>query len=940
MYGHALTLSLLGKYLALAHGGDVRQRDKVKLEEANREIKGGHAFQVIAAYERWFESTGEEGVRELETLRLMGFFDRPAESGCLAALRAPPTVAGLNEALVTLSDTQWNLVRKRLVECDLLSQGDDDRTLDAHPLMRDYLAQQLRDRQPHSWREGHRRLYDYLKKSVPHQPEGLAALQPLYQAIVHGCRAGLQQQTFVEVYHDRILRGTGSGGVYSLNQLGAHGDELVAVSCFFDEPWKRVSTMMSEDYQSWLLGQAAMLLRGLGRLAEAVGPMRASLQGSVAQEDWKNAAIAVHNLIGLELSMGRVSDACQDALTSVEFAERSRDPFQREVSRAVLANVLHQQGHPIEALELFREAEVMQGQRSPARPLLYSMQGFCYCDLLLAEVERAVWQTHAYLDPIALHAEFIQHCSDIENRVMQTMKSVPKSASPRDIALDHLTRSRCKLYIGLLRREPSSGTALLIRQAVDGLRKAGVQEYVCYALLTRAWVHFASGDLASAQADLDEGWQIATRGDMRLLMADIHLHRARLFHDRSELGKARTLIERCAYGRRIPELGDAEAAASTWARPISPTQQTDHKFTQPSPEVIQVQDRPVALPPLTPLSQSNAASEMRLTPQAPIDFIIITPLAEERDAILARLPGHRQLPPSAHDIRVYYASRIPVTFSDGSESEFSVIVAPLAGLGHTEAATATSDSIRRWRPRYVLLVGIAGGIAKAGVSLGDVLISDQVADYELQKVTTEGLQIRWQVHRVDQRLLNASRNFAGSYATLAPRPAAGQPTVHWGPICTGNKVVADESLAAQLREVWMKLIGVEMEAGGVANAAAQSASQPGFFMIRGVSDLADVDKDSDAVKLWRPYAREIAAAWTVEFLKHGPVPPADSNSRTEGTGTVAGQSSTTALTIWRERLDFLQQQEAIASDSAQKFTLKKQIEEAQAKIRELGGGSA
>lgn len=44
-----------------------------------------------------------------------------------------------------------------------------------------------------------------------------------------------------------------------------------------------------------------------------------------------------------------------------------------------------------------------------------------------------------------------------------------------------------------------------------------------------------------------------------------------------------------------------------------------------------------------------------------------------------------------------------------------------------------------------------------------------------------------------------------------------------------------------------------------------------------------------------------------------------------------------ALATWKEKLEYLQQQEAITSDAAQKFALKKQIEEAEEKIRELGG---
>jgi hypothetical protein len=79
---------------------------------------------------------------------------------------------------------------------------------------------------------------------------------------------------------------------------------------------------------------------------------------------------------------------------------------------------------------------------------------------------------------------------------------------------------------------------------------------------------------------LDEARQIAERGPMRLHLADIHLHRARLFHATSpypwnkgpdgkprgpkdDLAAARALIEQCGYWRRKEELEDAEAAAQT-----------------------------------------------------------------------------------------------------------------------------------------------------------------------------------------------------------------------------------------------------------------------------------------------------------------------------------------------------------------------------------------
>ncbi len=261
-------------------------------------------------------------------------------------------------------------------------------------------------------------------------------------------------------------------------------------------------------------------------------------------------------------------------------------------------------------------------------------------------------------------------------------------------------------------------------------------------------------------------------------------------------------------------------------------------------------------------------------PPTQTDFLIVTPLAEELNAVLDRLPNPKKIPSSEDDIRIYYSANLPLEFANGTKSQYSIVVLPLAKMGETEAASATSTAVHRWQPRYILLVGIAGGIAKAEVSLGDILISEQVADYEVAKITDKGPVIRWQVYRVDQRLLIAAQNFNSEKwkKTTARRYNKKIPTVQFGPICTGNKIIADSSLADQLREVWAKLIGVEMEASGVANAASQSAYQLGFFMIRGVSDLADGNKSSRYVKRWRPYACEIAAAYTVEFLKSGPVP--------------------------------------------------------------------
>ena len=51
--------------------------------------------------------------------------------------------------------------------------------------------------------------------------------------------------------------------------------------------------------------------------------------------------------------------------------------------------------------------------------------------------------------------------------------------------------------------------------------------------------------------------------------------------------------------------------------------------------------------------------------------------------------------------------------------------------------------------------------------------------------------------------------------------------------------------------------------------------------------------------------------------------------------SVASSGDSGAIALWREKLEFLREQEVLATDAAQKFALKKQIEEAEAKIRGL-----
>jgi hypothetical protein len=553
----ALTISLLGVYLRETDP-DRGSAGAAKLDG----YPGAPLDRVLAGFENLLA-----GQPEAKALALLGFFDRPADAGCIAALRAEPAIPGLTDGLAALDEAGWlrtlhKLEKLRLVRVHGL---DGDRpVVDAHPLLREHYARQLAETRPDAWRKGHRRLYEHLKAQAPHRPEMLAGLQPLYQAVGHGCLAGLYQEALDEVYFDRILRGTGHDGFYSIDRLGAFGADLGAVAGFFAETWTRPRPALAAADQSWLLSVAAFSLRALGRLDEALAPMMAGLEMYVKAENWKQAAISANNLSELQLSLGEIQAAIRDAGLSVEYADRSENPFQRIVNRTTLADGLHQQGRPAAALELFREAEAMEAERFPDTPLLDSLWGFRYCDLLLAEAEREAWrvfQGSTGVPPMAARAR--EACAAVAERAAQTLdwwENRYTHASLLTLALDHLTLARAALYRAILEAASPESARRELRAAMDGLRAAGQQDYLPRGFLTRAWLRQRDGDEPGALADLDEAKEIAERGGMKLHLADMYLHRARLFRDREALAEARRLIEACGYGRRREELEDAEPA--------------------------------------------------------------------------------------------------------------------------------------------------------------------------------------------------------------------------------------------------------------------------------------------------------------------------------------------------------------------------------------------
>lgn len=580
MRGHALSLRVLGAYLHDAYGGDVRQRGQIDFDKADQEEQNGHAFRVIGQYMDWFATDGERGQRARALLALMGLFDRPVSGGCWQALLQAPPIVGLTDALFTVQDQgpgqpphyqmlaqeDVDISLTRLEKIGLLTvqrQGRQVQVVDAHPLLREYFAKALCGQA--AWQQAHQRLFEYLCASAEDKPKPtLDDLQPLYQAVTHGCLAGLHKKADADVYWERILRGEEA---YSTHKLGAVGANLGAIACFFAQPWQQVASQFGVNEQAWFLNEAAYSLRALGRLADAQEPMRAGLALDEQQQAWENAAICASNLSQLVLLLGEVAQAVDNGTRAVPHADQSGVAFQRIVNRTTHADALHQAGQAAAALDLFRQAEQMQAERQPEYPLLYALQGFLYCDALLATLERSAWQT--WCQPAQQVTEYESTCAAAGARAAQALAIAERNNWILDIGLDHLTLGRIALYRAVLAQADTAPCQSHLAQALTHLRRANSLNHLPRILLTQAWLNQITHQPEAAQTYLDEAWEIATRGPMPLYLADIHLHRARLFFRspaypwqsaQHDLQAARRLIETCGYGRRLPELEDAEAA--------------------------------------------------------------------------------------------------------------------------------------------------------------------------------------------------------------------------------------------------------------------------------------------------------------------------------------------------------------------------------------------
>jgi len=298
----------------------------------------------------------------------------------------------------------------------------------------------------------------------------------------------------------------------------------------------------------------------------------------------------------------------------------------------------------------------------------------------------------------------------------------------------------------------------------------------------------------------------------------------------------------------------------------------------------------------------KAAVESAKLLRGRVEFGIITVRQDEFEAVLRHLNGHR----TVVDGRELYAFS---QLKSGGE-KVGVSVVRCLEQGPERAQAVAASMIADLDPKWLFLVGIAGGLPSDEFSLGDVLLCSRYHDFAVS-AALEGKSREFNVgggsfHRDVEELLAflpALQSQLGAWSgttdlrderpavaipqrlqssvyygdtswkekvrnTLSRRFNNGSPEPRFwiGPTASSATLVKDTKLA----RIWMQsaraIVNVEMELSGVyAGVRFQRREEPRLLAIRGISDIVGFKRNHE----WTDYACRSAAAFAFSLIRSG-----------------------------------------------------------------------
>jgi nucleoside phosphorylase/CheY-like chemotaxis protein len=253
------------------------------------------------------------------------------------------------------------------------------------------------------------------------------------------------------------------------------------------------------------------------------------------------------------------------------------------------------------------------------------------------------------------------------------------------------------------------------------------------------------------------------------------------------------------------------------------------------------------------------------------DVAVVTALVNPELSSVLELPGGWQELHHWGDGTIYYAG----TFSDTSK-RLKVVAASAHQMGMTAAAVLSMKVHKHFRPRYLVMTGIAAGVAGGDGNPGDILVAEQTWDYQSGKSTVVKGKGVFQPDpksiplntELKERFLQLASNrlwlddIKREYQGKTPPSPL---NVLVGPVASGDTVIQNENIVRELRGRNRKLVGIDMETYGVFYAAENCPQpRPTPISIKSICDFADAQKADDFQK----YASYVSARYFYRYALH------------------------------------------------------------------------
>lgn len=166
-------------------------------------------------------------------------------------------------------------------------------------------------------------------------------------------------------------------------------------------------------------------------------------------------------------------------------------------------------------------------------------------------------------------------------------------------------------------------------------------------------------------------------------------------------------------------------------------------------------------------------------------------------------------------------------------------------------------------PSAIIMVGIAFGVNPQKQHIGDILVSQRLQLYELQRVSSDArgklvIQPRGDRIQASPRLLDRFRTGVKDWE----KPAS----VQFGLVLSGEKLVDNMAFRDLLRRTEPEAVGGEME--GAALYAAAHLAKTDWIVVKAICDWADGSKDLHKEE-YQQTAADNAAGFTFHVIEQG-----------------------------------------------------------------------